>query len=70
MVDIYIYIMIFWFRLWPLQRIMVSMYCCAKFQKETILLMWSYLLKLMSVPLGGQTENNIYKDREKKELGT
>lgn len=70
MVDIYIYIIIFWFRLWPLQRIMVSMYCCAKFQKETILLMRSYLLKLMSVPLGGQTENNIYKDKETKELGT
>lgn len=46
------------------------MYCWAKFQKETILLMRSYLLKLMSVPLGGQTENNIYKDKETKELGT
>lgn len=70
MVDVYIYILIFWFRLWPLQTIMVSMFCCAKFQKETILLMLSYLQKLMSVPLGGQSEINIYTGKEKKALGT
>lgn len=46
------------------------MFCCAKFQKETILLMLSYLLKLMSGTLGGQTENNLYTDEEKKVLGT
>lgn len=70
MVDVHICILIFWFRLWPLQRIMVSMFCSAKFQKATILLILSYLLKLMSVPLCGQTENNIYTDKEKKALGT
>lgn len=42
----------------------------ARFWKATVLLVVSYLLKLTSAPLCGQTENNIFTDRKRRDFGT
>lgn len=64
--DVYIYMVIFLIQVMTTAEDYGFNVSSATFQKATVLLVVSYLLKLMSVPLCGQTENNIYTDKKKK----